>query len=56
MFTVIDCPMCGMAFGAGAGGGAGGGFAVANSLSTGSSTNLKQIEHVRSIFKLNHWV
>lgn len=28
MFTVIDCPMCGMAFGAGAGGGAGGGFAV----------------------------
>lgn len=31
MFTVIDCPMCGMAFGAGAGGGAGGGFAVANS-------------------------
>lgn len=50
MLTVIDCPMCGMAFGAGAGGGAGGGFAVANSLSTGSSTNLKQIEHVRSIF------
>lgn len=46
MFSVIDCPMCGMAFGAGAGGG----FAVASSLSTGSSTNLKQIEHVRSIF------
>lgn len=39
MFSVIDCPMCGMAFGAGAGG-----------VFTGSSTNLKQIEHVRSIF------
>lgn len=39
MFSVIDCPMCGMAFGAGAGG-----------VFTCSSTNLEQIEHVRSIF------
>ena len=49
MFSVVDCPNCGMAFGAGGGGGAGGGFA-ANLSPAVSSQGLKEIEHVRTMF------